>query len=254
MMIVRKMLRFTDGGDRFEEVIRKTANITEAGGLGEEFAEDFEGVYIDRGFGMIFYVAEDLLRYFVSDCSVQRDQHAVCKREGHEFLHYRIMLPDKRHKIMRLRTEAKGHGQLEKKTDMEIAEVGLDRVEEEDVFFTPFEKALLVDPILDHTVQDLAHEHRHGVLEHVVPYAQKRVSGNDVAGSEQCGLARFEDIGLQHIQRQEKGHHGLLSCTLYKKASPPIIPAQGMDDERILTELGGMKNYESGVLGHTLSV
>jgi len=137
---------------------------------------------------------------------------------------------------------------------MEIAEVGLDRIEKQNVLFTPFKEPLLISTVLDHTIEDLAHEHRHGILEHAVPYAQERMLGGKVTGCEQCGLVCLENLGFQHIQRQEKGHRGLLSGSLYKKTSPPIIPAQGMDDERILTELGGMKNYEFGALGHTLSV
>ena len=120
--VIRKMARFTDGRDRFEEIIRKmsrftdndngfrqsirkTANITDAGGLGEEFAEDLERVYVYRGFGVIFYVAEDLLCYFVSGGSVQRYEHGVGKREGHELFHDRIMIAHERHKVLRLRTE-----------------------------------------------------------------------------------------------------------------------------------------------------
>ena len=203
---------------------------------------------------MIFYVAEDFLRYFVSDWSVQRDQHGVCERKGHELLHDRIMFSYKWHKILRLRAESERNSQFEQEADVEVAEVGPDRVKEQYVLFTPFEKTLLVSSILDDTVKDLAHEHRHGILEHAVPYAQKRMLGGKVAGCEQCGLVRLEDLGFQHIQRQEKRHGRLLSSTLYKKTSPPIIPAQGMDDERILTELGGMENYQLGGLCHCLLV
>ena len=88
---------------------------------------------------MIFYVAEDFLCYFVSGGSVQRYEHGVGKREGHELFHDRIMFADKRHKILRLRAESQGDSQFEEETDMEVAEVGLDRVEEQNVLFTPFE-------------------------------------------------------------------------------------------------------------------
>ena len=101
---------------------------------------------------MIFYVAEDFLRYFVSYRSVQRDQHGVCERKGHELLHNRIMVAYERDKILRLRTESECDSQFEKETDMEIAEIGLDRIEKQDVLFTPFEKALLISPVLDYTV------------------------------------------------------------------------------------------------------
>ena len=36
------MSRFTDGRNRFEEVIRKMGGFMDAGSLGEEFAEDFK--------------------------------------------------------------------------------------------------------------------------------------------------------------------------------------------------------------------
>ena len=88
---------------------------------------------------MIFYVAEDFLCYFVSGGSVQRYEHGVGKREGHELFHGRIMFADKRHKILRFRAESESNGQFEKETDMEIAEVSLDSVEEQNVLFTPFE-------------------------------------------------------------------------------------------------------------------
>ena len=41
-------------------------------------------------------------------------------------------------------------------------------------------------------------------------------------------------------QRQEEGHDGLFPGTAYKKTSPPVLLAQGMDDDRVLSELGGM--------------
>ena len=80
------------------------------------------------------------------------------------------------------------------------------------------------------------------------------MTGDQVPRCEQRGFIGLDDIGLQYVQRQEKRHSGFLPHSFYKKTSPPIFPAQGMDDERILTELGGMENYESGVLGHTISV
>ena len=46
---------------------------------GEEFAEDFEGIDIHGGFAVEFYVAEDFLRYFVSDSSVEGNQHRLRK-------------------------------------------------------------------------------------------------------------------------------------------------------------------------------
>ena len=54
--------------------------------LSEEFAEDFQGVYVYRRVGMEFYVAEDFLRYFVSYGAVQRYEHGLSERKRHKLL------------------------------------------------------------------------------------------------------------------------------------------------------------------------
>jgi len=199
-----------------------------------------------------FDVAEDFLGDFVAYRAVERDEHGFGKGQGHESLYYRVVVTDKRHEILGFRAEAESNRKLEEEADMEIAEIGLDRIQHEDVPFTPFEKALFRGSVLDHAIDHLAHEHGHGILEHVAADPEERVAGDQIPGCKQCGFVGLDDIGLQHVQRQEKRHHGFLSRSLYKKASPPIFPAQGMDDERILTELGGKENYEFGVFGHTI--
>lgn len=71
-----------------------------------------------------------------------------------------------------------------------------------------------------------------------------------ITGGVQCRFSRIKDIGFQHIERQEEGHRGFLPDSFYKKTTSPVLLAQGMDDDGILTELGGVQNYESGVYGH----
>ena len=110
--------------------------------LDKEFPEDFEGVDIDGGFGVEFDVAEDFLGDFVADLAVERDEHGFGKGQGHEFLDYRVVVTDKRHEILGFRAEAESNRKLEEEADMEIAEIGLDRIQHEDVPFTPFEEAL----------------------------------------------------------------------------------------------------------------
>lgn len=138
---------------------------------GEEFAEDFEGVYVEGGFGVEFDVAEDFLCYFVADLAIKRNQHGFGKGEGHELLHYLEMVTDKRDKVLCLGTEAESDRKLQQESYMEIAEIGLDGIKEKDILLAPFEEALLGSSVLDDTIEDLAHEHRHRVLEDIVPYS-----------------------------------------------------------------------------------
>ena len=71
---------------------------------------------------------------------------------------------------------------------MEVAEVGLDSIQQEDIPFTPLIQARLIDTILDNPVKHLAHEHRHGVFEKVAADSHKRMTGCQVAG---CEKRRF---------------------------------------------------------------
>ena len=43
---------------------------------------------------MEFDVAEDFLGDFVADLAVERDKHGFGKRQGHEFLYYRVVVAD----------------------------------------------------------------------------------------------------------------------------------------------------------------
>ena len=122
---------------------------------------------------------------------------------------------------------------------MEIAEVRIDGIKQQNVSFAPLIKSLLTDTFLKHTEQHLAHEHRHGILVKVASDAGKWTSGGKISGSIKVGLRRLLNVSLKYVQRQEQ-RHILLAGSTYKKASPSIIPAQGMDDERVLSELGCM--------------
>ena len=101
---------------------------------------------------MIFYVAEDFLRYFISYRSAQRDEHGFGKRKGHELFHDRIVFAHKRYEILSLGTETESDCQFEKKADMEVAEIRLNGIEQKYVLFAPFEKSLFICSILDYTI------------------------------------------------------------------------------------------------------
>ena len=181
--------------------------------LGEEFAEDFERIDIQGGFAVKFYVAEDFLRYFVSECSGEGDQHRFCEGEGHKALSYRIMVTDERGQVLGFGTEAEGYCKFEEEADVEIAEVSPDAVQQEDILFAPLEKSLLGDSVPDYTVEDFAEEHCHRVLEDIVPYPQKGVLRDNIAGREQVGSVAFQDIGFEDIEREEEGHCRFLADT-----------------------------------------
>ena len=66
---------------------------------------------------------------------------------------------------------------------MEVAEVALHCIKKDDALFAPFKKSGLICPVLDSPVKDLAHEHGHGILEHIFPDARQRMSRNDITGS-----------------------------------------------------------------------
>ena len=185
------------------------------GRSGEEFVQDSQRIYIHGGFGVELYVAKDFLGDFIAYLAIQRDQHRFGEGESHKLLDYRIVVSDKWQEILGLWAEAEGDSQFKKETDMEIAEIGADGIQKEDILLAPFEKSLLGSPFLDHTIQDLAHKHRDGVLEDIVTNPRKRMLGSNIPCGIETRLARVNDIGLQHVQRQEKRHHRLLPHSPY---------------------------------------
>lgn len=124
---------------------------------------------------MEFYIAEDSLRYFVSDCAGKRNQHRFCERFRHESVYDFMMVSGKRHKVTALGTESQFYGVFQQKADMEIAEIGPDDIKSKDASLTPFEQSLLGAAFLYATIEYFAHEHGHGVLVDVVPYPEKGI-------------------------------------------------------------------------------
>ena len=129
---------------------------------------------------MEFYVAEDFLRYFISCDTVQRDKHGFRKRNRHETLYERIVVTDEGHKVAGLWTEAESNRKFKKESYVKIAEVDADGIQQEDILLAPLEKAFFISSFPHDPVKDLAHEHRHGILENVITDAQKGVTGNNI--------------------------------------------------------------------------
>ena len=109
-----------------------------SGTLGEEVMKDLEGVYPEGGFGVEFDIAENFFGDFVSDGSVKGNEHGLGEGGLHETLYHRIVIANKWLKITGFGTETKGNSQFQQEAEMEIAEVGLNGIQQEDVPFTPF--------------------------------------------------------------------------------------------------------------------
>ena len=119
---------------------------------------------------MVFYVAKQLLRYFISDSTGERDEHGLGERLLHELSDESEMFSYERTQVAGFGTEAEGDGQLQEETDMEVAEVGTDGIQQHNVLFTPFKEARFIDPVLDCPIKDFAEEHGHGILENITSY------------------------------------------------------------------------------------
>lgn len=212
-------------------------------GSGEEVVEDLEGVDVEGGFGVEFDVAEDFLGDFVAGPAVEWDEHRFGESGRHKAFYHRIMDACEGGKISGFGTEAEGDGKFKEETDMEIAEVSLNAVQQEDIPFTQLVKALFGSSVPDHPVKNLADEHCHRILEDIVPYSEKGMLCRKITGCEEVRLIVFLNIRFEDVEGKEERHCHFLAYSPYQKASPPIFPAEGMDDYGILTELGGVKNY-----------
>ena len=82
--------------------------------LCEEFPEDFQGVDIERRFGVEFYVTEDPFGYFIPEGSGQGDEHGFGKGLLHEAFDCVMVVPYERAKVACFGTEAQGDGQFQK--------------------------------------------------------------------------------------------------------------------------------------------
>ena len=150
--------------------------------LCEEFPEDFQGVDIERRFGVEFYVAENPFCDFIPEGSGQGDEHGFGKGLLHEAFDCVMVVPNERAKVACFGTKAQGDSQFEKEMDMEVAEVGLHGVQQHDALLTPLIKTLLHGPFLHDPIQNLAKEHGHGILEHIVPYACQGIFRREISG------------------------------------------------------------------------
>lgn len=134
---------------------------------------------------MEFDVAEEILRYFVSDLSVEGNQHAFCEGLLHEPFHDRVVVSREWYEVLALGAESQSGGEFQKEMDVEVAEVALYGVQKQDLPFAPFEQSGLHRSVLDRAVQDLAHEHGHRVLVDVGPDAVEGVLRRKVPRHEQ---------------------------------------------------------------------
>ena len=87
-----------------------------------------------------------------------------------------------------LRTETKLYGQFQQKSYVKIAEISLDCIEQKDRLHAPLIQSWFIDTFLKHTEKHLAHEHRHGVLEHIASDASQRTFRRKVPGGVQRRL------------------------------------------------------------------
>ena len=152
------------------------------GGSDEEFAEDFEGVDAEGGVGVVFDVAEELFGNLVAEGTVHGDEHGLGEGAAHEAFHHVEVFADERLEVAGFGTEAEGDGQFEEEAEVEVAEVGLNGVQKEDATFAPVIEAWLGGSVLDHPVEDFAHEHGDGVLEDVASDSQQGMPGRQTTG------------------------------------------------------------------------
>lgn len=149
---------------------------------GEKFAENFERVYVEGGFRVELYVAEDGLGDFVADGAGKGNEHGFGKGGLDEFFHQVMVLAGEGEKVLRRRVEAQDEGELKEEAQMEIAEVAMYRIKGQDALLAPLVKSFLIAAILDRPVEDFRHEHCYGILEYTASDAVKRMLQAEVTG------------------------------------------------------------------------
>ena len=92
---------------------------------------------------MEFDIAEDFLRYFISYLSGERNEHGFCKRFLYEFFNDREVVSCEWSQVLCLRAESEGYSELKKKSDVEVAEVASDGVQQLYALLAPFIQTLL---------------------------------------------------------------------------------------------------------------
>ena len=65
---------------------------------------------------MIFYVAEHLLRYFISERTVHGNEHGLGEGTTHETLHQLEVIPDERTQVTGLGAETEGDCQFKEES------------------------------------------------------------------------------------------------------------------------------------------
>ena len=68
---------------------------------------------------------------------------------------------------------------------MKIAEIVCNGIQKQYVLLTPFKKPVFIGAVLYDTIEHLAHEHGHGILEDIAADSHQRVKGCEITGSEQ---------------------------------------------------------------------
>ena len=125
---------------------------------------------------MVFDIPEDILTDFVSESSGHWYEHRFRKGDAHKFFYKRMIIAKERPEIITGRAEAQSDSKLKKETDMEIAEIRFDGIQQEYLFFAPLIKPGLCTPFLYDPIQNLAQEHRHSILEKIVPDTHERAA------------------------------------------------------------------------------
>ena len=198
---------------------------------------------------MVFYIPEDILTDFVSESSGHWYEHRFRKGGAHKFFYKGMIVAEKRPEIITGRTETQSHSKLKEETDMEVAEIRLDGIQQKNLFFTPLIKPGLGTTFLYDTIQHLTQEHRHCVLVKIVPDAHKGTAYRQIPDRKEIRFSGIHNIGLKDIERQKKGH-GLFIYRPDYKTLPSIVFAESMDDYGIFSEFRGVEYYQRGVAGH----
>ena len=159
------------------------------------------------------------------------------------------MLAGERGEVNCVRIETEDSAEFQQEPEMEVGEVALKRVKRQYRPFQPLGKPLLVGLILYHTEQHLAHEEGHCVFMNIPAHSHERVDADEVAGEPKIRLRVPGDLRLKNIQGQEKGHRRL-GTHLDKEAPPSIFPADRVQDDGILADLGVADDYEFSLFAH----
>ena len=159
------------------------------------------------------------------------------------------MLAGERSQIYRVGIETEDGAELQQEPKVEIGEVALQGIKRQYGSLQPIHQPLLVRLVLYHPEQHLTHKKCHRVLMNIPAHAHERVDADEVAGEPKIRLRVPGDLRLKNIQGQEKGHRRL-GTHLDKEAPPSIFPADRVQDNGILADLGVADDYEFSLRAH----